>query len=264
MAVELLRICHRESVGPGSGECRPVGVHAIDVWASPTAYQKAVDVGWLDPECQPYVPGEWSSRGSWGLLAAFQLKWVGVKCAQPWWLDIPLVSAWAAARKLRAHCETPPGSRDASTRRWGRCDWRVEGNSHAPAWLADVCVGARVRRPDGKLRRSPTCVAYTQKTRVETLAQPPKVWTRSGEHAAPDVHGSEDPPTSPPKSDPSVPPHVESVGTGDPGGDHGGGDHATGDSGTGPGGRASEAETEKDGGGVQWLRPSRVNPPSGR
>jgi hypothetical protein len=125
MEVELLRICKRETVGPGRGECRAVSVHAIDSGHSRGVHTRAVAVGWLSPGCQPYGGGGWSTRGPWGLMAAYNLKWVGVPCLPPWVLDVPLVSATAAARKLKAHCETPKNKRHPATTRWGRCDWRA-------------------------------------------------------------------------------------------------------------------------------------------
>jgi hypothetical protein len=118
MEVELLRICHRES------RCKRVGVHAVDEWASPRVYERAVAAGWVSPGCQPYRPRAWSSRGPWGLMAAYNLKWAGVPCLQPWVLDFPLVSAVIAARKLKAHCETSEKRRHPAIKRWARCDWR--------------------------------------------------------------------------------------------------------------------------------------------
>jgi len=118
MEVELLRICRRES------RCQRVGIHAVDAWASPRVYTRAVEAGWVSPGCQPYQPGEWSSRGAWGLMAAYNLKWAGVQCLPPLALDVPLVSAVIAARKLKAHCETPERRRHPAITRWGKCDWR--------------------------------------------------------------------------------------------------------------------------------------------
>lgn len=118
MEVELLRICRRES------RCKRVGVHERDERFSSIVWRAAVRAGEVDPRCQPYRPGEWSSRGPWGLMAAYNLKWSGVPCLQPWALDVPLVSAVIAARKLKSHCETPENRRHPAIKRWGRCKWR--------------------------------------------------------------------------------------------------------------------------------------------
>lgn len=92
----LVAIVRRESQG------QRIGVHAIDAWASRRSCEKAVRVGWLAPssECSA---GGWSTRGAFGLLAAYQLRWLGLD-RWPWVLDIPAVSAVAAARRYRALC----------------------------------------------------------------------------------------------------------------------------------------------------------------
>ena len=87
----LLRICGRESRG---SKCGPmVGVHRGDARFSASAYRNAVKSGHVDPECQPYRDGQWSTRGSWGLMSAYNIHRLGVACLPPEILDIPLFSA---------------------------------------------------------------------------------------------------------------------------------------------------------------------------
>lgn len=92
----LVAIVRRESQG------QRIGVHAIDAWASRRSCEKAVRVGWLAPssECSA---GGWSTRGAFGLMSAFNLKWIGMD-RWPWVLDIPAISAIAAARRWKARC----------------------------------------------------------------------------------------------------------------------------------------------------------------
>lgn len=99
LAPELVGICRRES------HCRWVGAHVHDAWAGPTMYRNAVRVGWLDPSCR-FHRGDrtrFSTRGVHGLSAAYSLKFVG-GCVPPEVLDVPLVSAIAAARRAREQC----------------------------------------------------------------------------------------------------------------------------------------------------------------
>lgn len=100
---ELERVCMRES------RCRPVGPHAIDSWAGLRSYRAAVRKGWLSPSSCPShkAPSSradaarWSTRGSYGGIAAFMLhrvEDVTGPCAEPDVLDHPGVAALAAAR----------------------------------------------------------------------------------------------------------------------------------------------------------------------
>lgn len=95
-ANELVAICWRES------RCRAVTTHAIDQRHGARAYARAVDRGLLDPErCLWHARGDarrWSTRGAWGHLAAYAVPYLG--CVPPWVLDLPIVSAWVAARRL--------------------------------------------------------------------------------------------------------------------------------------------------------------------
>jgi len=97
---ELVAICRRES------HCRPIGAHPVDAWAGPLMRKKALDVGWLDPAC-PFHHGDgtrFSTRGVHGLSAAYSLRFLG-GCLPPEALDVPLLSAIAAARRALDQCE---------------------------------------------------------------------------------------------------------------------------------------------------------------
>ena len=93
-APELERICARES------NLRPVGIHPEDAGRSAAVWRAAVRVGWVDPTCQPYRPGAWSTRGIAGTMAALTVHHLG-PCMPPWVIDLPLLAAVAATR--RAH-----------------------------------------------------------------------------------------------------------------------------------------------------------------
>jgi len=136
-AVELVRVCHRESRGPGVGACGSVGVHKLDAGHSRKVWGNAARVGWIDPACQPYGPGGWSTRGAFGLMAAYHVRLLW-PCAPAWVLDVPMLSAWVAASKLKTLCETPPGRRHPASVRWGRCKWRRQPTGVAPVWREDL------------------------------------------------------------------------------------------------------------------------------
>jgi hypothetical protein len=99
LAPELTAICRRES------HCRIVRAHTEDAWAGVVMRRNALRVGWLDPRCRFHHgdPTRFSTRGSHGLSAAYSLRFVA-PCVPPEVLDIPLVSAIAAARRARAQC----------------------------------------------------------------------------------------------------------------------------------------------------------------
>lgn len=109
----LVRICRRES------RCQPIGIHDIDARLGRAAWRNAVRAGALDPAGCPWhrrgAPSRWSTRGSWGTMAAFTLRYLG-GCLPPWVLDIPLVGALAAALRLDA----ARSSRVPALRRWAR------------------------------------------------------------------------------------------------------------------------------------------------
>lgn len=119
----MLRICGRESRW---SHCGPlVGVHRGDAKYSDSVWRNAVRAGHVDPDCQPNEPGQWSTHGTWGLMAGYQLHRLGIPCLPPRVLDWPLVSAWIASGKLLEHCATEPLERIASTSRWegSDCQW---------------------------------------------------------------------------------------------------------------------------------------------
>jgi hypothetical protein len=93
----LVEICLREA----RGRCELVGVHEADSGHSSAAWEKATAVGWLQPATCPwhrYVEGAWSTRGVHGQIAAYSLR--HLPCAPPWVLDVPLVSAYVALRRM--------------------------------------------------------------------------------------------------------------------------------------------------------------------
>ena len=96
----LIKTCMRES------RCRPVARHKIDEHLSKVVWKNAVKRGYLDPQCQPYHGG-WSTRGSFGLMAAYHLKYLPFsgKCLPAEVFDIPLVSAYASMRKIENICK---------------------------------------------------------------------------------------------------------------------------------------------------------------
>ena len=117
MAPALVRICHRESVGPvwtRPGQCTALGVHSLDSGHSLSVHTRAVEAGLLREGCQPYAGGGWATRGPWGLMAAYHVHLLG-PCAPKWLLDLPLPAAIAAGRKLKAHCKLPPPGARTST-----------------------------------------------------------------------------------------------------------------------------------------------------
>jgi hypothetical protein len=65
------------------------------------AWVRAVQRGLLDPTCQPLgEPSNWSTRGAWGHVAAYAVPYLPA-CWPPWSLDVPVVSAWVAVKRLR-------------------------------------------------------------------------------------------------------------------------------------------------------------------
>jgi hypothetical protein len=120
LATELVAICDRES------NCEPVGLHERDQWAGSIMYRKALRVGWLDLRC-PFHLGDstrFSVRGPHGMSAAYTLRFLGA-CLPPEILDVPIVSALAAALRAQYQCE-----------RYGACNrksrhrlWRGAGNA---------------------------------------------------------------------------------------------------------------------------------------
>lgn len=123
---ELIEICKRES--PGYDCLRRVGLHTNNTpRASRSFYRKAVAHGWLDPERCPEhrasTPKEmerFAVRGNHGLAAAYSLHFLATTCTPPEALDVPFLSALAAARRAQQMCT----KHDACTARERRDFWR--------------------------------------------------------------------------------------------------------------------------------------------
>ncbi|GEM_PF-2229327 len=128
LANELIRICKRES------SCRTIGVHDGDAWAGATMYRKALRVGWLSDTC-PFHRGEptrFSVRGAHGLSAAYSLRFLG-PCLPPEVLDVPILSALAAARRLQHQCDTYHAcSYDGRRRFWAGAGNYAKRNTNNP------------------------------------------------------------------------------------------------------------------------------------
>jgi hypothetical protein len=111
---ELVATCRRES------HCRLVGAHAQDAGVGPLMRRKALAVGWLDPDCGWHAGDgrRFSTRGVHGMSAAYTLRFVS-QCLPPEVLDVPFVSALAAARRMQAQCRTHGAcTRAARHRMW--------------------------------------------------------------------------------------------------------------------------------------------------
>lgn len=138
----------------GCYRSRHVSIHAGDVAAGRSAFERSLRSGRLDGDCG-YVraargvgddwAGEWSTRGAHGLIVAYQLFRVG-SCLPPEAMDIPLVSALAAGRKARWHCQQLRARGKKCTSKRLRCAWAMAplGSSHC---------GRVIRRWKKRLKR---------------------------------------------------------------------------------------------------------------
>lgn len=93
----LRRIAKRESY------LTPISIHAGDSHLGRSAWEKAVKAGILWPTTCPFHrqgsdAREWATRGSWGHMAAYAMQYL--PCLPPWVLDIPIISAWVAQKRL--------------------------------------------------------------------------------------------------------------------------------------------------------------------
>lgn len=130
LAHELRTVCRRES------RCERISVHTRDRWAGPKMYKKALKVGWLQEWCPWHAdaedPHRFGVRGSFGLSAAYSLRFIG-PCVPPEVLDIPIFSAYAAAKRMQAQCELYDAcSRQGYRRFWAgarRYDKRKQRNA---------------------------------------------------------------------------------------------------------------------------------------
>lgn len=100
LAAEVERTCALESAG-----CRRIGIHRGHVPRAPAqAFERpAIRAGLIDPErCPTHAggpPDRWGIRGAHGHAAAYAVRYLQ-PCAAPEALDVPLLSAIAAARRL--------------------------------------------------------------------------------------------------------------------------------------------------------------------
>ena len=97
LAGEVLAICRSETAG-----CRRVGIHRGHVPRVPGSSFRRSASG-IDPEaCDLHrggSPERWGIRGPHGHAAAYAVRYLG-PCVAPEALDVPIVSAWVAARRL--------------------------------------------------------------------------------------------------------------------------------------------------------------------
>lgn len=91
-----------EAIGRRESCLRLVGIHPGDAGRSRAVWTDAVRAGLVDPQCQPYRAGAWSTRGSFGTMAALTVVHIGVPCMPYWSIDIPIVAAFAATRRAHA------------------------------------------------------------------------------------------------------------------------------------------------------------------
>lgn len=128
---ELVEICKRES--PGYDCRRRVGLHSNNTArAAASFYRKAVAHGWLDPEHCPEHRAttieeklRFAVRGNHGLAAAYSLHFLAMPCTPPEALDVPFLSALAAARRAQQMCT----KHDACTRAARRDFWAGRRNA---------------------------------------------------------------------------------------------------------------------------------------
>lgn len=103
---ELAAIARRESRG------RWVSTHEGDRWAEKRVHRRALERGRLSKLCPWHrSPEGMSTRGSFGLMASYSLDFLA-PCLPAWVLDIPLISAIAAARRAASRqCAAVPSCR---------------------------------------------------------------------------------------------------------------------------------------------------------
>lgn len=115
---ELRRICQRESA---CNFARRVGVQEIDAWAGRVRWTRAAHRGLLDPtRCVVHGLGEperWSTRGAFGIAAAYAVRYIG-NCIAPEALDDPWIAAVAAVSHARKLCAKYNACSCADRTRW--------------------------------------------------------------------------------------------------------------------------------------------------
>lgn len=94
----LEAVCDRES------RCLPLGVHPKDAGRGSEVYENARRVGLLCPTHRRRRARRWSTRGAWGTMAGYTLRYMpgALRCLPPEVLDVPIVGAFAAALRLEA------------------------------------------------------------------------------------------------------------------------------------------------------------------
>jgi len=109
------------AIGRRESRLRRIGIHDRDGWTGAVAWQRAVGRGLLDPRCPLHRrgdPRQWSTRGSWGQIAAYAVPYLP-GCWPAWAIDIPIVGAWTARERLRV-ARGPSATR--GLRRWAAVD----------------------------------------------------------------------------------------------------------------------------------------------
>ncbi len=116
LRVTLDRTCLRES------RCKRLGVHAVDAHHGPSVWRAARRAGYLTPGCPGHDDPNagWATRGAHGLMAGYHwpLLPAWLQCAPPSVFDVPLVSAYVAARKAMVLCERRGACSYRDRRRW--------------------------------------------------------------------------------------------------------------------------------------------------
>lgn len=117
----LHAICRRES------RCTTIGIYRTDAWAGQLAYQRAVRAKKVRPDACPFHfrgdPSRWSTRGAYGTIAAYTVHHLG-PCVPPESLDVPILAALAAAKRIALICS--PGR---CTKSIVRQYWRGKGHT---------------------------------------------------------------------------------------------------------------------------------------
>lgn len=97
---ELRQISVRESSLCG-GRGRGIRGHEDDRANTRHTWAKAIRAGWVDRDIPRDVD---AVHGQLGLTVPYNLRWLGIRWAPAWIFDVPLVSAFAGARKHKAKC----------------------------------------------------------------------------------------------------------------------------------------------------------------
>lgn len=131
VAPALAQICWRES------RCQPVGVHRSDARWSDRVFWRGASQRWLDLRCQNQFQGNWSTRGAFGLMAAYHARHVA-PCTTPEYFDVPAISAFVAGMKLIEHCDRLIHHRHPATTRWASddslCSFVPFAHARSPAY----------------------------------------------------------------------------------------------------------------------------------